>query len=78
MTLAISIFSVTIHILISNLSMLYSCTNIYKIKEMLKYALKIKGMAYFLMHASKYTIHKPFKDARFAEVYLTVRQSAEL
>lgn len=78
MTLAISIFSVTIHILISNLSMLYNCTNIYKIKEMLKYALTIKGKAFFLMHALKYTIHKPFKDARFAEVYLTVRQSAEL
>lgn len=45
---------------------------------MSKYALTINGMTYFLMHASKYTIHKPFKDARFAEVYLTVRQSAEL
>lgn len=58
--------------------MLHSCTNIYKIKEMSKNALTIKGKAYFLMHALKYTIHKPFKDARFAEVYLTVRQSAEL
>lgn len=72
MILVILIFLVIIYILILNLLMLYSCINIYKIKEMLKYVLKIKGMVYFLMYVFKYIIYKLFEDVCFVEVYLMV------
>lgn len=72
MILVILIFLVIFYILILNLLMLYSCINIYKIKEMLKYVLIIKGKVYFLMYVFKYIIYKLFKDVCFVEVYLMV------